>query len=62
MIVREAKLKNGTREQYCTVDEAIRTAQFIRNKAVRIWMDNAGVSKAVLYLVCKDLACIVRER
>jgi putative transposase len=56
MIVREAKLKNGTREQYCALDEAIRTAQFIRNKAVRFWMDNAGVSKAILYALCKDLA------
>ncbi|MEG3979118.1 transposase, partial [Microcoleus sp. herbarium8] len=56
MIVREAKLKNGTKEQYLALDEAIRTAQFIRNKAVRFWMDNQGVSKAVLYALCKDLA------
>lgn len=56
MIVREAKLKNGTKEQYLALDEALRTAQFIRNKAVRFWMDNQGVSKAVLYSLCKDLA------
>lgn len=56
MIVREAKLKHGTPEQYAALDEAIRTAQFIRNKAVRFWMDNQGVSKAVLYSLCKDLA------
>ncbi|WP_293127681.1 transposase [Microcoleus sp. bin38.metabat.b11b12b14.051] len=56
MIVREAKLKNGTKEQYLALDEAIRTAQFIRNKAVRFWMDNQKVSKAVLYSLCKDLA------
>lgn len=56
MIVREAKLKHGTIEQYAAIDEAIRTAQFIRNKAVRFWMDNQGVSKAVLYALCKDLA------
>ncbi len=56
MIVREAKLKNGTKEQYSAFDEAIRTAQFIRNKAVRFWMDNQNVSKAVLYALCKDLA------
>lgn len=56
MIVREAKLKNGTKEQYSALDEAIRTAQFIRNKAVGFWMDNQGVSKAVLYSLCKDLA------
>jgi putative transposase len=62
MIVREAKLKNGTREQYCALDEAIRIAQFIRNKAVRFWMDNANVSKVVLYALCKDIGCIVRDR
>jgi len=56
MIVREAKLKHGTTEQYAAIDEAIRTAQFIRNKAVRFWMDNQGASKAVLYAISKDLA------
>ena len=56
MIVREAKLKHGTAEQYFAIDEAIRTAQFIRNKAVRYWMDNQGTSKADLYSICKDLA------
>jgi putative transposase len=56
MIVREAKLKHGTAEQYSAIDEAIRTAQFIRNKAVRYWMDNQGASKADLYSICKDLA------
>ena len=56
MIVREAKLLNGTKEQYQAFDEAIRSAQFIRNKAVRYWMDNQGVSKADLYKLCKDLA------
>jgi putative transposase len=56
MIVREAKLLNGTKEQYQAFDDAIRTAQFIRNKAVRYWMDNQGVGKADLYKLCKDLA------
>jgi putative transposase len=56
MIVREAKLKHGTAEQYSAIDNAIRTAQFIRNKAVRYWMDNQGTSKADLYSICKDLA------
>ncbi len=56
MIVREAKLLNGTIEQYQAIDDAIRTAQFIRNKAIRYWMDNQGVSKADLYALCKDLA------
>ena len=56
MIVREAKLLNGTIEQYQAIDDAIRTAQFIRNKAIRYWMDNQGVSKDDLYALCKDLA------
>jgi putative transposase len=56
MIVREAKLKHGTAEQYSAIDEAIRTAQFIRNKAVRYWMENQSTSKADLYSICKDLA------
>jgi putative transposase len=56
MIVREAKLKHGTEEQYSAIDEAIRTAQFIRNKAVRYWMDNQGTGKAQMYSLCKDLA------
>ena len=56
MIVRETKLLNGTLEQYQALDDAIRTAQFIRNKTLRYWMDNQGVGKADLYKLCKDLA------
>ena len=56
MIVREAKLKHGTVEQYLSIDDAIRTAQFIRNKAVRFWIDNEKVGKVDLYSLCKDLA------
>lgn len=56
MIVREAKLIKETKEQYQSLDDAIRAAQFIRNKAVRYWMNNQGVSKADLYKLCKDLA------
>jgi hypothetical protein len=42
----EAKLLNGTAEQYQALDEAIRTAQFVRNKCVRYWMDNKGVKQS----------------
>ncbi|MGB3640659.1 MAG: transposase, partial [Rivularia sp. (in: cyanobacteria)] len=49
-------LLNGTKEQYQALDDAIRTAQFIRNKAVRYWMDNQGVGKADLYKLCSYLA------
>jgi putative transposase len=56
MLVREAKLLNGTKEQYKALDDAIRTAQFVRNKAIRHWMDNRGVGKTELYVLCKELA------
>ena len=56
MLVREGKLLNGTKEQYKALDHAIRTAQFVRNKALRDWMDNRGVGKTELYALCKDLA------
>ncbi len=39
MLVVEAKLKNGTLEQYHRLDEAIKTSQFVRNSCVRYWMD-----------------------
>jgi len=52
----EAKLLNGTAEQYQALDESIRTAQFVRNKCVRYWMDNRGVGRNQLYAHCKDLA------
>ncbi len=40
MIVLEYKCK-GKPNQYKAIDEAIRTTQFIRNKAIRYWMDNS---------------------
>ena len=39
MIVLEYKLK-GKNEQFRRIDDAIRTAQFIRNKCIRLWRDN----------------------
>ncbi|MFM2027473.1 MAG: hypothetical protein RLZZ339_2190 [Cyanobacteriota bacterium] len=47
----EAKLK-----QYQAIDDAIRTAQFIRNKCLRYWMDNKGVNKYDLSAYCRVLA------
>jgi putative transposase len=43
MIVYEFKLKGKTK-QYQAIDDAIRTSQFIRNKCLRYWMENIGVS------------------
>ncbi|WP_013322024.1 RNA-guided endonuclease InsQ/TnpB family protein [Gloeothece verrucosa] len=56
MLVVEAKLKNGTPEQYSRLDEAILTAQFIRNKCVRYWIDNKGTTRNDLQKHCSVLA------
>jgi len=55
MIVLETKLK-GTAEQYGRLDEAIRTAQFVRNSCIRYWMDNKEVGKGDLSKLCAVLA------
>ncbi|MBE9035910.1 RNA-guided endonuclease InsQ/TnpB family protein [aff. Roholtiella sp. LEGE 12411] len=55
MLVFEAKLK-GSNEQYEKLDEAIRTARFIRNSCLRYWMDNKGVGKYELSAYCAVLA------
>jgi len=55
MLVLEAKLY-GRPGQYRAIDGAIRTAQFIRNKALRHWMDNWGVQKRDLNKLCRTLA------
>jgi len=53
---REAKLLHGAPAQYQALDEAIRTAQFVRNKCLRYCMNNQGVGKKELYALCKHLA------
>ncbi|WP_449418234.1 transposase [Phormidium nigroviride] len=55
MLVLEAKLR-GKNWQYESLEEAIRTANFVRNKALRYWMDNRGVSKNELQKLCATLA------
>lgn len=42
--------------QFVAIDEAIRTAQFIRNKCIRFWMDNPKVGKYELSKQCAILA------
>ncbi|MGB5632563.1 MAG: hypothetical protein WBM86_07275 [Waterburya sp.] len=49
MFVLEFKVRNPKPEQYLAIDEAIRTAQFVRNKCLRFWMDNHGVGKYDIY-------------
>lgn len=55
MIVLEFKARSS-KAQSTAIDEAIRTAKFIRNKAVRYWMDNKGTGKYDLNKLCKSLA------
>ena len=55
MLVLEAKIY-GKQANFDAMDEAIRTGQFIRNKALRYWMDNKGAGKYQLSAYCKVLA------
>jgi len=55
MIVLEFKLK-GKAQQYRVIDEMIRTAQFVRNKTLRYWIDHQGVKLVDLYKQCAIMA------
>jgi putative transposase len=55
MLVFEAKLE-GTQQQYERLDEAIRTARFVRNSCLRYWLDNLGIGKYELSAYCAVLA------
>lgn len=48
MRVLEFKVK-GKQYQFQAIDEAIKTAQFVRNKCIRFWMNNRGVGQKELY-------------
>lgn len=55
MLVYEFKLA-GKQQQYSLIDEAIRTALFVRNSCIRYWMDNSMIGKYDLSAYCKVLA------
>ncbi len=55
MLVYEYKV-DGSQAQYTAIDEAIRIVQFIRNKCLRLWMDERGISKNDLQCYCAVLA------
>ena len=55
MLLYEYQLRLS-RAQTAAFDEAIRTTQFIRNKALRLWMDGRGVSANDLQVLCARLA------
>ncbi len=46
----------GKASQFSAIDEALRTVQFIRNKAIRFWMDGLGKSQYDLNKYCAVLA------
>ena len=46
----------GKLNQFSAVDEAIRTAQFVRNSCLRYWMDNQKMNKNDLNKYCAILA------
>ena len=46
----------GKSNQFTAVDEAIRTAKFVRNSCIRYWMDNKNVGKYDLNKYCAVLA------
>jgi len=55
MFVLEFKVE-AKPKQCQAIDDAIRTAQFIRNKCLRHWMDNKGANKYDLSAYCRVLA------
>src|SRR5258708_4204189 len=55
MLIYEYKL-DGNKQKYQAIDEAIRIVQFIRNKCLRKWMDERGVSNNDLQCYCAVLA------
>jgi putative transposase len=55
MLVFEAKLE-GAKQQYGKLDEAIRTARFVRNSCLRYWMDNKDIGRYELSAYCAVLA------
>jgi putative transposase len=46
----------GKAKQFSAIDEALRTVQFIRNKAIRFWMDGLGKTQYDLNKYCAVLA------
>ncbi|HEY7348293.1 MAG TPA: transposase [Ktedonobacterales bacterium] len=55
MLILEYKLRTNQRQQ-SAIEAAIRTTQFVRNKALRLWMDTRGTGKNDLQAYCAQLA------
>ena len=61
MLVYEYKLRT-TKYQENLINEAIRTAQFIRNKCVRFWMDSKKEDKVNYAAFCRELTKWKKEK
>ena len=55
MLILDYKLRTNQAQQ-AAIAEAVRTTQFIRNKALRLWMDGRGISQYDLQALCAQLA------
>src|SRR5260370_14524745 len=55
MLVYEYKL-DGSKKQFASIDEDLRTVQFMRNNSLRLWMDGKNVSQNDLQTNCGVLA------
>jgi putative transposase len=55
VLILEYKLR-ANKSQQTAIDEAIRTTQFVRNKALRLWMDTRGTGPYQLQALCSQLA------
>jgi putative transposase len=55
VLILDYKLRTNQHQQ-TAIDEAIRTAQFVRNKALRLWMDGRGISQGDMQAICAQLA------
>ena len=55
LLIYEYKLRLSLGQQ-AAIDAAIRTTQFVRNKALRLWMDGQGVGRGDLQALCVQLA------
>ncbi|MBD2483617.1 RNA-guided endonuclease TnpB family protein [Planktothrix sp. FACHB-1365] len=60
MIVLEYKVK-GKPNQYQAIDQVIRTTQFVRNKAIRYWMDNSRELKIDKFALNKYSTTLRKE-
>ena len=60
MIVLEMKAI-AQQYQQNAIDEAIKTVQFIRNKALRLWMDASQEDKIDKYALNKYCAVLAKE-